>query len=386
MSDARSFGRAIRGEWLLEEGMSFLNHGSFGATPRRVLAAQARWRRAMERQPLRHFLDEVPSALRTAAEELGALIGASADDLAFVENATGACNAVLQSYRLGPGDEVIGLGHIYPAIANTIEHVCRRSGARATLLTLSFPPRDPDEGVRLLDGAIGPATKLVVVDHITSTTALIEPVERLVALCRERGVPVLVDGAHAPGMVPLDLDALGADHYAGNCHKWLCSAKGCAFLWSRPDAVLPREELHPAVISLFHPAGFPEEFGWVGTRDCSAWLSLPEAIAMHRELGPARIRAHNHALVREAGQLLCDAWGVVDVIPEELVGSMLTLPSPVQVEPTMEGGMGLRARLWQEHRVEVMPVTIEGRTWIRISAQVYNELDDYRRLAEALTC
>jgi isopenicillin-N epimerase len=219
---------------------------------------------------------------------------------------------------------------------------------------------------------------------VASTTALVLPVERVIAACRQRGVPVLVDGAHAPGMLDLDLDSLGADHYAGNCHKWLCSAKGCAFLYSRAGAALADAQLHPPVISLMHPAGFPTEFEWVGTRDPTAWLSLTEALAFHRELGSDRVRRHNRDLVLEAGALLTGTWNTDQVVPESMVGSMLTLLSPVQVEPTQEGAMGLRARLWREHRVEVMPVTVQGRTWIRISAQVYNELDDYRRLAEAL--
>ena len=364
--------------------MAFLNHGSFGATPRRVLRSQERWRTRMERQPLRFFLEEVPSALEASRRDLGALIGAPQERLALVENATGACNAVLRSLDLGPGDEVLAIGHIYPAIEATVDHVCARSGATAVAVDLPFPPPGPEVVVEATRAALTPATKLVVIDHVTSTSALVLPVAPIVALCRPRGVPVLVDGAHAPGMLELDLEALGADFYAGNCHKWLCAAKGCAFLHARSGAALSDLDLHPAVISLNYPAGFPAEFEWVGTRDPTAWLSLTDALALHRELGPARVRRYNRDLVLAAGDLLCQAWGVEQRVPTSMVGSILALPCPVQVEPTMQGVMGLRARLWEQHRVEVMPVTVHGRTWIRISAQVYNELDDYRRLAEAL--
>jgi len=380
----RAFGRALRGEWLLEEGMTFLNHGSFGATPRRVLRAQERWRTAMERQPLRFFLDELPGALAASRAALGELVGADPGRLALVENATAACNAVLRSIELEPGDRVVAIGHIYPAIEATIRYVCQRRGAEAVFVDLPFPPAGPDQVVQAATQALDERTRMVVIDHVTSTTALVLPVAEVVALCRTRGIPVLVDGAHAPGMLDLDLEALGADHYAGNCHKWLCAAKGCGFLYSSPDAALAHRDLHPAVISLEYPAGFPDEFGWIGTRDPSAWLSLVEALALHDELGPGRVRRHNRELVLAAGSLLCAAWGVEQRVPEAMVGSILTLPSPVQVEPTLEGSMALRARLWREHRIEVMPVAVHGRTWIRISAQVYNELDDYRRLAEAL--
>lgn len=378
------FGRAIRSEWLLEEGMAFLNHGSFGATPRRVLLAQQRWRTAMERQPLRFFLEEVPPALAAAMADLGSIVGAEPGHIALVDNATTACNAVLRSLDLRAGDEIVAVGHIYPAVAAAIDHVCRRSLARAVAVEIPFPPSGPDEVVERVALALGPATRMVVVDHVSSASALVLPVERIVLLCRDRGIPVLVDGAHAPGMLPLDLDALGADHYAGNCHKWLCSAKGCGFLHSSPSARLGFADLHPPVISLNYPRGFPAEFEWTGTRDLSAWLSLPEALAFHREIGPEAARRHNRDLVLAAGELLARAWGLRNRVPPDMVGSMLTLPSPVQVEPTPQATQALRTRIWHEHRIEVMPVTVEGRTWIRISAQVYNDIDDYRRLAEAL--
>ncbi len=384
----RAFGRSIRHEWLLEEGMAFLNHGSFGATPRRVLAAQDRWRLAMERQPLRFFMEELTPALRAAAADLAAELGASGEDLGFVENATGGCNAVLRSLRLEPGDEVVGTAHTYPAVAAAIRYVCDRTGAVPVHVDVPFPARPGDEDVVVerFAAALTDRTRVVVVSHITSATALLLPVERIVAACRARGVPVLVDGAHAPGMVPLDLPALGADWYTGNAHKWLCAAKGCAFLWTNPSISRAREGLHPTVISLNYPKGFPDEFDWVGTRDCSAWLSVTEALAFHRELGPERVRRHNHELVWAGGELLEEAWGGAPAAPAAMTGSILTVPHPAtDVAPTKVALDAFRARLWAEHRVEVMPIPFGGRGWIRVSAQVYNDLDDFRRLAEVLT-
>lgn len=362
--------------------MAFLNHGSFGATPRRVLAAQDRWRTAMERQPVRFFIDELGPALREAAHALASRFGAHGDDLAFVENATGGCNAVLRSIRFERGDEIVGTGHIYPAVDATIRYVCERTGAVPVMVAIPFPVSDPDEvTTRFLD-ALTDRTRLVVLSHITSATAVVLPIEPIIAACKARGIGVLIDGAHAPGMIPLDLPALGAHWYTGNAHKWLNAAKGCAFLWTNPESRFDRADLHPAVISLSYPAGFPDEFDWVGTRDPSAWLSVTEALAFLDELGMERVRTHNHELVLEGGALLCDAWGVTPGTPPSMTGSILTLPCPADIEPTKEACDALRKRWWREHRVEAMALAFGGRAWVRISAQVYNEVDDYRRLRD----
>ena len=379
----REFGRAIRNQWLLEEGMTFLNHGSFGATPRRVLAAQERCRVAMERQPLRFFLEEAEPALNAVRTDLAQLLGARPQDLGFVTNATHGANAVIRSLPLRPGDELVGVGHLYPSVDASMDYSCRRAGATMVRVGVPFPLTDVADVLQRVDDAINERTRLLVVDHVTSVTALVLPVAAFVALARRRGVPILVDGAHAPGMLPLDLDALGADYYVGNCHKWLCSAKGCGFLWAHPDRP-DRSELHPPAISLLHSEGFPREFDWTGTADYTPWLSLPEALAFHRELGPERVRRHNRDLVLAGGRLCADAWDLPLPTAPEFVGSMIALPCPVPCEGTKPAADALRAELWGRHRIEAMPVPAAGRAWIRVSAQVYNDLDDFRRLAEAL--
>jgi len=375
------FGRAIRHEWLLEAGMDFLNHGSFGATTRRTLAAQDRWRLQVERQPLRFFLEVLPEALREAADALGRLIGSDGVDLAFVDNATSGANAVLRSFPFEPGDEILTTDHGYGAVARTIDYVARRSGAKGVTVEIPFPPSEADEIVERVASAITDRTRMVVLDHITSATALILPIERLVALCRERGVPVLVDGAHAPGMVDLNLGRIGADWYTGNCHKWLCSAKGCAFLWSNPESEVARRDLHPPVISHFLDEDWPAEFDFVGTRDYTPFLSLTAALDFHQELGPSRVRAYNHNLVMEAGARLCDSWGLESVVPEAMTGSILTLPIPQQLTGTLEDAFDLRKNVWDRHRIEVPFVPFGEKMWLRISAQVYNEPADYEALA-----
>ncbi len=361
--------------------MTFLNHGSFGATPRRVLAAQRRWRVAMERQPLRFFMQEADPALQAVRADLAELIGARPNDLGFVDNATTGANAVFRSLDLGPGDELIAAGHIYPAVDHAMAYAARRAGATLSRVEVPFPLHDGGEVVQRIEDALSERTRLLVVDHVSSATALVLPVARIVEVARRKRVPVLVDGAHAPGMLPLDLDGLGADYYIGNCHKWLCSAKGCGFLWTRADR---QADLHPTVISLFHPEGYPREFDWTGTKDYTAWLSLSEALAFHRELGPERVRTYNHDLVLEGGRLCADAWGLPLPTSPELVGSILALPCPVPCSGDKEGCDALRAALWRDHRVEVMPVPAGGRPWLRVSAQVYNDLDEFRRLAQVL--
>lgn len=377
-------GKAIRHEWLLEQGMDFLNHGSFGATPRRVLASQDRWRLRMERQPLRFFIDVLPDALREAADDLGQLLGSSGEDLAFVSNATSGVNAVLRSIPFEPGDQILTTNHVYGAVAKTIEYVARRCGAEPVFVDVPFPPSGPDEVIELVAEALTDRTRLAVLDHITSATALVLPIERLVALCRERGVPVLVDGAHAPGMVDMDLGVIGANWYTGNCHKWLCSAKGCAFLWSNPSSEGARRDLHPPVISHFLDQDWPLEFDFVGTGDYTPFLSLPEALAFHRELGPSRARGYIHDLALEAGQLICESWGVENQVPHEMTGSILTLRLPRQLPACPDEAVALTRAVWKEHRIEVPMVPFGDRMWLRISAQVYNELDDYRALARVL--
>lgn len=373
-------GPGLRRHWALEPGIRFLNHGSFGATPRAVLEAQGRWRERLERQPVRFMSGELPGLLRGAAGELAGFLGAQGEGLAFTENATASVNAVLRSIGLRPGDEVLCSRHAYLGVKNALRHYCDEAGATLREAAVPFPCAGDEGVVRAYDAAIGPATRLVVVDHVSAFTAVIQPVALLTALARERGVPVLVDGAHAVGMLDLRLGELDADWYAGNCHKWLLAPKGSGFLWAAPRA---RDGLRPPVISNRWGQGFPAEFDWAGTRDPSAWLATTGAIAFLRSLGVARYREYIHALALEAAALIAGAWKVELPAPGDLLGAMATLPLPEALQG--RAAADLHDALWKRWRVEVPVVEIDGRLWARISGQVYNELADYAALAEAVT-
>jgi len=373
------FGARIRGEWMLEPRIHFLNHGSFGATPRRVLAAAAAWQERAEAQPIRFMTRELPPLLRGAASELAVFVGAQPDNLVFVDNATSGINAVLRSLELKRGDRVVTTTHVYAAVRNALAYVCERAGARLVEVEIPFPVENLTDPLEALDRALRPGARLAVLDHVTSATALVLPIDEMVDLCRDHGVPVLVDGAHAPGMLDLNLEQLGADWYTGNAHKWMFAAKGCAFLWASPERW---QTLKPLTIS--HVTEGIGAFDWPGTRDFSNWLSVTEALAFYEELGEDDVRTHNRELVIWAGKMLAEAWHTTLPCPESMIGSMISLESPLDMPPTKEAADQLHDRLWDEFRVEVPVYSFGGRTWIRISAQVYNQKYQYQVLAEAL--
>jgi len=379
---APAYGRAIRHLWHLRDDATFLNHGSFGLTPKAVLAAQDAFRQEMESQPVQFLHREnLAPRLRAAAARLAAFLGADGADLAFVDNATSGVNAVLRSFPLRPDDEVLLNDHTYPAVRNAIRYVCERSGARPVEVPLPFPATDAGAIVAAVRAGLTPRTRLAVFDHISSATALIMPIAELAALCRAAGVKVLIDAAHAPGMLTLDLPSVGADWITGNAHKWLFAPKGCAFLWADKAA---QADLHPTVISHGFGQGFLAEFDWTGTRDPTAWLAAPAALDFYREMGDGSLRARNHALACEAGHRLAAAWGTAPGAPDAMFGSMAVVRLPGNRPGTLEAAAILHDRLWRDHRIEVPVIPFAGTLWIRVSAQIYNEMADYERLAETV--
>jgi isopenicillin-N epimerase len=368
-------GHAIRDEWGLEPGYNTVNHGSYGATPRVVLAAQDAWRAPMESQPSRFMRLELPGALREAAGRMAAFLGAEAQDLAFVSNATEGCNAVIRSRRFAPGDEILVLGHVYGAVRNTIRYVCSMTGAVMVEAPLPFPRPEPGAVVAAVAGAISPRTRLAVLDHITSSSAMVLPIAGMVAACRARGVQVLVDGAHGPGHVPIDLAAIDADWYTGNCHKWLNAAKGCAVLWARRDA---QHDLHPAVISHGYAQGFTAEFDWTGTFDPSAWLSVTAALDFHARLGGPALMARNIALANQAATALAARFGTETGHGNGPGGAMamVRLPSGPTERPAL---LALRDRLLAAG-TDVPLQLHDGQPWLRLSVQAYNEMSDYETM------
>jgi isopenicillin-N epimerase len=381
--------------WDLDPAVLQLNHGSFGACPRIVLEAQSRWRARMERSLTEFHARDLAGLLDSARAELAAFVGAQPEDLAFVNNATQGVNAVLRSMDLRPGDELLTTDHEYNACANTLRYVCERAGATLVVATIPLPIADPEEVVEALVAKVTDRTRLALVDHVTSQTGLVFPVERIVSELQGRGVDVFVDGAHAPGMLELDLDALGAAYYTGNCHKWICSPKGSALLHVRRDrqqSVRPTSISHGANAPPSHKSRFQIEFGWTGTTDPTAWLSVPDAIRAIDSIIPggwAGYRARNRDLAVAARRLLNDALGSEPIAPESMLGSMaaVRLPdgdpnrphNPFDPDP-------VQAALWEHSRIEV-PVIIwpaPPERLLRISAAPYNAIEDYERLVEAL--
>jgi len=368
-------GRAIRHEWRLDPDFLTVNHGSFGATPACVLAVQAEWRDRMEAQPSRFMRAMLPGALRDAANRLGGFIGAPGADIAFVDNATAGCNAVLRSLQFAPGDEILVLDHGYNAVRNTVRFVTERAGARMTEAPVPFPDFSADRMVASMQAAITPRTRLAVIDHITSGSALVLPVQRLVEVCHAAGVPVLIDGAHAPAQVDLDMHAIGADWYAGNCHKWLCAPKGAAFLWAAPQR---QAALHPVIISHGLGGGFLAEFDWTGTRDFSAFLSVPAALDFHAKLGGPALRARNIVLAMEGAALIARR---LNTEPVATGGAMGLVRLPVAEPATAALSLTFRDRLLAAG-TDAPTHVMGGALWLRLSAFAYNDLEDYARLAD----
>jgi len=373
-----ALGAAIRHEWQLDPGWLTVNHGSYGATPRIVLAAQDEWRRRLEAQPSRFMRRILPDALRQAAARLGEFIGAEGRDIAFLDNATVGCNAVLRSLRFAPGDEILVLDHGYRAVRNAARYVAERSQARIVEASMPFPDPDAASIVACVERALSKRTRLVILDHITSPSALVLPLARLVALCHAAGTPVLVDGAHGPGQIALDLTAIAADWYVGNCHKWLMAPKGCAFLWARPDR---QGDLHPVTISHGLGKGFLEEFDWTGTRDPSAYLAVEDAIAFHARLGGAALRARNAGLADAATALVAARLGSERGAGAEMSAAMGLVRLKLSGPATAERAVALRGRLL-DAGTDVPLHAHSGAIWLRLSAQAYNELSDYERLAD----
>jgi isopenicillin-N epimerase len=385
---------AWRRLWPLDPDVIFLNHGSYGACPRAVLEAQARLRDRLEAEPVRFLSRELEARLTSAREALGTFLGADPDDLAFVPNATTGVNTVLRSLELGPGDEILATDHSYNACRNAVDAVAAKAGARVVVAPLPFPCATPSGVLEAVLGRAGSRTRIALVDHVTSPTGLVLPIAAIVRELASRGVDALVDGAHAPGMVPLDLDALGAAYYTGNCHKWLCAPKGSGFLHVRRDrqkGVRPLVISHGANSRRVDRSPFRLEFDWTGTADPTAYLTVPEAIRYMGSLVPGGwpgIMAHNRATALAARDRLGAALGVPPPAPESMIGSLAALPVPLGFGPAPRDGEGdpLQTALFDRFGLELLVFTWPalGTRILRVSAQLYNSAADYERLAAAL--
>lgn len=391
MSPAAAFGRGMLEHWALDPAITYLNHGTVGATPRRVLAAQRAIQDEIERQPARFMLRELADVeqipmrakprMRVAAEAVAAFLGGRPEDLAFVDNATTGCNAVLRSLELKPGDEILVTDHGYGAVTNAARYVASRAGATVRVAELPFPRFEPGTIVEAVAAALTSRTRIALVDHVTSGSALILPVAEIASCCHAAGVPVLVDGAHVPGALALDIPTLGVNWYTGNLHKWAMAPRSSAILWAAPGG---QEGLHPTVISWGFEKGFEAEFDLPGTRDPSPWLAAPEGIEFMRDLGLEAMRDWNHALAWRSALTLAGRWGTTLPMAEPMVGTMATFPLPARHGSTNEDARRLKDALLYEDRIEVQVHAWRERVWMRISGQVYNDDEDIERLARAV--
>jgi isopenicillin-N epimerase len=371
-------------QFLLRPDMTFLNHGSFGACPAPVFAAYQQWQRELEAQPVEFLGRRIAGLLAEARAALAMYVGCeSSDDLTFVPNATHAINIVARSLDLQPGDEVLATDHEYGAVDRTWRFICGQRGAHYIRQPIALPLSDPAEVVAQLWAGVTPRTKVIVVSHITSPTALTFPVAAICARARAAGIISVIDGAHAPGQIALDMAALGADFYAGNCHKWLCAPKGAGFLYARREL---QPLLQPLIVSWGWeaitpgPSPFVDHFGWTGTFDPAAYLTVPAAIAFQAAHDWDGVRAACHALLVAARDRVAALFDLPQICPAgpEWFSQLAVAPLP----PCDTAA--LQRRLWDEHRIEIPIIQWEDRAFARISIQAYNTPEDVERLVAGL--
>jgi isopenicillin-N epimerase len=379
----------MREHFLLDGAIVFLNHGSFGACPRPVLERYHELQREIERRPMEMLARRSAALLLEAREALAGYLGATAADLVFVTNATTGVNTVARSLQLSPGDEIVTTDHEYGACDATWRFVCERTGARYVPLEVPLPFDAAGFADRVW-AAVGPRTRVLYLSHITSTTALILPIAELCRRAREAGILTLIDGAHAPGQIDLDLDALGADFYTGNCHKWLCAPKGAGFLYVRPEhhAALDATTIswgyaesgagHAGAESITGTTTLERRLQWQGTRDLAAFLAVPAAIEFQRAHGWGEVRRGCHALAARTLERACALTGLVPVCGDADFAQMVVIPVPPADQRE------LQRRLLEEFRIEIPATTHAGRLFVRLSVQAYTTETDCDALLAAL--
>jgi isopenicillin-N epimerase len=379
--------------WCLDEGVIYLNHGAYGACPRRTLELQQQLRDEMERQPVAFFERRYNTLLDEARDRLARFVGADADGIVRVSNATTGVNTVLRCLALKPGDELLVTDHAYNACRNAMNETARSAGATVVVAGIPFPIDCPEQVTDLVLSHAGPRTVFALIDHVTSPTALVLPVETITRELEARGVSVMIDGAHAPGMLALDVASLGVSWYTGNGHKWMCAPRGAGFLWAREDK---RDSLRPLVIShgvnLKRPgrSSYHDEFDWTGTEDPTPFLSFPAAIDTMGSMiegGWPEVRRRNRAMALAGRSTLIDALELPSPAPEEMIGTIASIQLPESAPSERFGTDVLQQKLLEDYRIEVpiMGPPVSPRRVLRISAQLYNEPAHYHALADALS-
>ncbi len=376
----------MKSHWCLAPEKKFLNHGSYGACPECVLDAQENLRRELESAPVHFMSRRYPLLLAQVREFTANFLTCEPENLVFVTNATAGVNAVLRSLTWNPGDELLVTDHVYEACRNVASYLAQRFQIRIVVVSIPFPDVVVGDVVERIKENLSAKTKLVMIDHVTSPTALVFPLAEIAETVADRGIPLLVDGAHAPGMLDLNLERLGnsgVTYYTGNFHKWCCSAKGAAFLWARPAQ---QRVLHPPVVShgfrcQSAQTRFLEEFDWCGTFDPTAWLSIPTALNFLGHLFPggwSELRTRGRDLLKQGRDIVLDALPPQDLVDDGFLCQMASLLLPQATSPR------LGERLFDEFHLDTMVTNWNGRKILRLSAAPYNEVDDYLALRQAL--
>ena len=371
--DDQRFGHRWLAEFGLNPSLVHANHGSFGAVPEPVRCAQRAIQDDLRANPCGFFRSQYPTLIRDAAGRVADFLGGQAQDWVFVENATSAANAIIASTDLVPGDEVLTTDQVYGAVRKAIVQRCRQTGVRLVEARIALPVSRPDDIVTAVTAAASDRTRLVVLDHISSPCGIGFPVAALCTHFREKHIPVFIDGAHAPGNIDVDVSALGADYYAGNAHKWLCAPHGAGMLWCRPDR---QPGVQPLVVSHGHGWGFTQAFDWPGTRDPSAWLSVPAAIDFHDAAGGAKLRSRNHQVACSAAQQLADEFATVLAAPHTMHCAMAALRLPFAQSLPFDQTEALQQKLQTDHNIVVSITSAGGANWLRLSAAIYSDVED----------
>ncbi len=370
-------------QWRLREGTTYLNHGSFGPPPEPVRAARREWIERLDSQPMDFFVRTLEPALFAARERLARFVRTAPENLVFVENATTAMNIVADNFPLAAGDEVVLTDHEYDAVRRIWQRKCRRAGASEPVIAkLPLPIESNEQIVEAVFAAVSPRTRLIVVSHVASATALILPVAEICRRARQAGLAVCIDGPHAPAHVPLDIDALGCDFYTASLHKWLSAPFGSGFVYVAPQR---QSQIEPLVLSWGRvgpqkPQSWDDEFVWSGTRDPSAYLSVPAAIDFIESAGVDALRERTHYLARFAYETLRPLSSEPPImVGDHRVGSMVLIPLPPG------DSRSLQTALWKQHGIEVPIIDFADRRFVRVSCHLYNRRDDIQRLYGALT-
>lgn len=385
-----SFGAHRRADWFLDPAVTYLNHGTVGAPPRRVVEHQRQIQDEIERHPARALIPDLttilddrpggPRRLRDAMADVAPFLGASADDVVFVDNITAGVNAVLRSFPLSADDEIVVTSMGYGGVTNASAYAARSAGATMRTVELPAPGAPAHEYVERIDAALDGRSRILVVDHLCAQTSLVLPIAAVAEAAHRRGVLVLVDGAHVPGNIPLDIAALGVDWYTANLHKWAWTPRSCGVLWCAPEH---QATLHPPVVSWGLDRGMTAEFDFPGTRDISPYLAAPFAIEMLRAEGLDDLYDHNHGLAWWAGHHLAERWGTRFESSQAMTGSMVSVELPASLGSGAAAAGALHAAL-DERDIEVGVYERGDRLTTRVSAQIYCDRDDIERLADAV--